>query len=167
MNVHACTLKWKPLFCGDVVSRQFSPGGSSTAAASAGTGGPIITHAGQQQGSLSLPRALRGSPSPPPLGGAAWSQGVGVASGAVGGELGGVGAAGPGGGGGGGGGGSGTIPWDDDYRALRARLEVPSLGFGSLRAPGKTEIGNVKVLRGLPSESFVLLFILKCVTILR
>lgn len=31
----------------------------------------------------------------------------------------------------------GGVPWDDDYRALRARLEVPSLGFGSLRTPGQ------------------------------
>lgn len=31
----------------------------------------------------------------------------------------------------------GTVLWDDDYRALRARLEVPSLGFGSLRTPGQ------------------------------
>lgn len=127
------------MFRADVVLLQFAPGGSSTAAANAGAGGPILAHAGQQQGSLSLPRALRSSPSPPPLGGAAWSQGVGVAGGALGGELGGVGVAGPGGGGGGGGGGSGTIPWDDDYRALRARLEVPSLGFGSLRTQGKRD----------------------------
>lgn len=38
---------------------------------------------------------------------------------------------------GGSGGGGGAIPWDDDYWALRARLEVPSIGFGSLRAPGQ------------------------------
>ena len=48
-----------------------------------------------------------------------WSGGVG------GGSWGGV------------GGGGGTIPWDDDYRALRARLEVPSLGFGTLRTSGQ------------------------------
>jgi len=41
------------------------------------------------------------------------------------------------GGGSGGGGVGGAVLWDDDYRALRARLEVPSLGFGSLRTLGQ------------------------------
>lgn len=77
-------------------------------------------------------------PLPLPVGGnSGCSNGVGI--GGVSGEtgsaqtgscLGGMGT-------GGGGGGLGAVLWDDDYRALRARLEVPSLGFGSLRTPGQ------------------------------
>lgn len=125
------------------------------------TGGGVPISAGMNDGSS--PGPIRGyGPAAPggwpgtggnltPIGvgggGMAWLGGA-SGDGGVGGGMGGGGGHGGGGGGAGGVGWVGTggvtgpggvsaVSWDDDYRALRARLEVPSLGFGSLRTLGQ------------------------------